>query len=149
MQKGIQQQGQHLCRKWQKLYLKKKNSKRYRLYPISELQSMAQISMKTPNPKCRLYWCLIELIDWRHSQSCWYFRTLLWTRAPLTFSMVHLPPSPPLPCVNNYRGTCIHTMCNKGGGWGDPGPRTDKHLPPSTFTGQLLRKADIEGLVSF
>jgi hypothetical protein len=23
------------------------------------------------------------------------------------------------------------------------GPQTDKHLPPSTFTGQFLRKADI------
>jgi hypothetical protein len=32
--------------------------------------------MKTPNPKCRLYWCLIEFIDWRFSQSCWYFRPL-------------------------------------------------------------------------
>ncbi len=27
-----------------------------------------QISMKTPNPKCRLYWCLIEFIDWRYSR---------------------------------------------------------------------------------
>ncbi len=27
------------------------------------------------------------------------------------------------------------------GGWGR-GPQTDKHLPPSTFTGQLLRKAE-------
>jgi hypothetical protein len=29
------------------------------------------------NPKCRLYWCLIEFPDWRYSQSCWYFRPLL------------------------------------------------------------------------
>jgi hypothetical protein len=35
--------------------------------------TMDQISIKTPNPKCRLYWCLIECIDWRYSQSCWYF----------------------------------------------------------------------------
>ncbi len=34
------------------------------------------ISIKTPNPKCRLYWCLIEFTDWRYSQSCWYFRPL-------------------------------------------------------------------------
>jgi hypothetical protein len=61
-----------------------------------------QISIRTPNPKRRLYWCLIEFIDWRYSQSCWYFRPLLWTSAPLTFSLVHLPPSP-LPCVNKYR----------------------------------------------
>ncbi len=35
------------------------------LFPI-----MDQISLKTPNPKCRRYWCLIEFIDWRYSQSC-------------------------------------------------------------------------------
>ncbi len=34
---------------------------------------MDQITIKTPNPKCRFYWCLIEFIDWRYSQSCWYF----------------------------------------------------------------------------
>jgi hypothetical protein len=28
--------------------------------------SMDQINIKTPNPKCRLYWCLIEFIDWRY-----------------------------------------------------------------------------------
>jgi hypothetical protein len=59
--------------------------------------SMDQISIKTPNHKCRLYWCSIEFIDWRHSQSCWYVRLRLWTSAPLTFSLVHLPP-PPLLC---------------------------------------------------
>jgi hypothetical protein len=32
---------------------------------------MDQISIKTTNPKCRLYWCFIEFIDWRYSQSCW------------------------------------------------------------------------------
>jgi hypothetical protein len=26
-------------------------------------KSMNQITIKTPNPKCRLYWCLIEFID--------------------------------------------------------------------------------------
>jgi hypothetical protein len=29
------------------------------------LLSMDQITIKTPNPKCRLYWCLIEFIEWR------------------------------------------------------------------------------------
>jgi hypothetical protein len=29
---------------------------------------------KDTNPKCRLYWCLREFIDWRFSQSCWHFR---------------------------------------------------------------------------
>jgi hypothetical protein len=26
---------------------------------------------------CRLYWYLIEFIDWRNSQACWYFGPLL------------------------------------------------------------------------
>ncbi len=34
---------------------------------------MDQITIKTPNPKCRLYWCIIEFIDWRDSQSCCIF----------------------------------------------------------------------------
>ncbi len=25
---------------------------------------MLLITIKTPTPKCRLYWCLIEFIDW-------------------------------------------------------------------------------------
>ncbi len=91
---------------------------------------MDQISIKTPNPKCRLYWRLIDFIDWRFSHSCWYFRPLLWTSAPLSFSLVHLPP-PPLPCVNKNRGTCIHTVCNRG--W-DRETQIDKHLPPSTLS---------------
>ncbi len=37
---------------------------------------MDQIDIKTPNPKCRLY-CLVEFINWRYSQSCWYFRPAL------------------------------------------------------------------------
>jgi hypothetical protein len=31
--------------------------------------SMEEGTLKTQNPKCRLYWCLIEFIDWRNSQS--------------------------------------------------------------------------------
>ncbi len=54
---------------------------------------------------------------------------------------------PPLPCENKYRGTCILTRCNGGGG--GRGPQTHKHLPPSTFTGLFLRKPDIYGLVSW
>jgi hypothetical protein len=76
--------------------------------------SMDQISIKTPNPKCRLYWCLIEFIDWGYSKSCWYFRPLWWTSAHLTFSLVHLPPPPPFP-VWIITGVCIHTVCNRRG----------------------------------
>ncbi len=58
---------------------------------------MDQISrLKTPNPKCRLYWCLLEFKDWRYSQSCWYFLPLLWTRATLSikpsFWLIYPPP---------------------------------------------------------
>jgi hypothetical protein len=28
---------------------------------------MDQISIKTPNPICRLHWCLIEFVEWRYS----------------------------------------------------------------------------------
>ncbi len=35
------------------------------------------ITIKAPNPKCRLYWCLIEFIDWRNSQLSWCFRPFL------------------------------------------------------------------------
>jgi len=36
--------------------------------------------------------------------------------------------------VNMVRGTCILTVCNVRG---DRGPQTDKHQPPSTFTGNF------------
>ncbi len=55
-------------------------------------------TIKTQHPKCRLYWCLMKFIDWRYSQSCWYFRPLLWTVAPLP--SLWPPPPPPLPKVN-------------------------------------------------
>ncbi len=111
---------------------------------------------------------LLEFIDWRCSQSCSYFRPLLWTSAPLTFSLAHL--SPPSLC----QSTVYHRQCVAG--WvlrcvgdrilqefntlyltrfrtykialplpnknlGGKEPQTDKHLPPSTFTGQFWRKA--------
>jgi hypothetical protein len=40
------------------------------LTPPSIPFSKDEGTMKTENPKCRLYWCLIEFIDWRYSQSC-------------------------------------------------------------------------------
>ncbi len=32
------------------------------------------INYKDPKTQCRLYWCLIEFIDWTYSQSRWNFR---------------------------------------------------------------------------
>ncbi len=95
------------------------------------MRQMDKLTIKTPNPKCRLYWCLIEFIDWRYSQSCWYFRPALWTIAPLTFSLVGLPL--PIPCVNTEQVYCIHLNCVcytvRGGEFGvigGEGPQTDK-----------------------
>ena len=34
-------------------------------YPQPTQPGMDQISIKTQNPACRLYWSLIEFIDWR------------------------------------------------------------------------------------
>ncbi len=77
---------------------------------------MDQITIKTPNPKCRLYWCFIEFADWRFCQSCWYFRPPLWNSVPLTFSWLTSPP-PLLPVWINT-GVCNYTVCNGGGGNG-------------------------------
>ncbi len=72
-------------------------------------ESMDQISIKTPNPKCRLYWCLIEFVDWKYVQSVMLvFSTPLVTYSvPLTFSLVHYPPPP---CVNKYRGMYSYSV---------------------------------------
>jgi hypothetical protein len=44
------------------------------------------INYKETKTKCRLYWYLIEFIDWRYYQSCfWYFRPNF---------LIHSPPSP-------------------------------------------------------
>ncbi len=102
------------------------NSVRLR-YELLRYLYLGPASCLTIDQICRLYWCLIDLIAWRYSQSCWYFRPLLWASVPLTFSVVHLPPPPP-PWVKKYMGTCKV----KGGG-GDRGPQTVKHLPPSAL----------------
>ncbi len=81
---------------------------------------MDQISIKTPNPKYHLYWCLLEFIDWRYSQSCLYFRPLFWTRAPLTFLLVHPPP----PHVNTV-STGVHA-----GAYPEGMHRMHVHPPP-------------------
>jgi hypothetical protein len=72
-------------------------------------QIIHQITIEITNPKCRLYWCLIEFIDWRYSQSCWYFRTLL--KRPSTFSPVHSPLTSLCEKVQFYT---LYTVCNEG-----------------------------------
>jgi hypothetical protein len=88
-----------------------------RKYSITGTTIMDHKTIKTPNPHCRLYCCLIEFVDWIYSQSWWYFRPIFWTSAPLTLSLVHLHPPPPFQ-VRISTGICIHTVCNGGGGLG-------------------------------
>ncbi len=57
------------------------------------------------------WWSLIEFIDCRYSQSCWYLRPLLWTVAPPP--SLWPPPPLPLPKVNVQY---IQTVCGCGGG---------------------------------
>ncbi len=68
------------------------------------------------------------------------FRPLLWASAPLTFSLVHLPPPLPPPFPEWIStGVCIHTVCNRGGGDGVIGglrQRNTCRQVPGTFTGQ-------------
>jgi hypothetical protein len=40
--------------------------KRGELQEEVSLYTMDQITTKTPKPICRLYWCLLEFIDWRY-----------------------------------------------------------------------------------
>jgi hypothetical protein len=80
----------------------------------TKLIPMDEGTIKTQNPKCRLYWCLIEFIDWRYSQSCWYFRPLC-ELVPL-YLLSDLPhPSP----TSQSKRTVYETVfgCG-GGGWG-------------------------------
>ncbi len=63
------------------------------------------------------------------------FSTRLCELLLLSPSLWFTSPSSPLPCVNKYTVTRIQCVRGCGGG---PGPRTDKHLPQSLFTGQFL-----------
>jgi hypothetical protein len=72
-----------------------------------------QITIKTTNHECRLYWCLTEFIDWRYSQLCCIFDPSC-KLAPLPSLQFT---SPPLLCVTKYRS--IHYIqCVTGGGGG-------------------------------
>ena len=78
--------------------------------------------------------CLSEFIDWRYSQSCWYFR----------WSFVNCCPSPlfsgstlPLPCVNKYT-VYTYTVCKGGGLVWSSGLRQIKTPAAKSFTGQFF-----------
>ncbi len=105
--------------------------------PVSD-PSHHGLNYKTPNPKCRLYWYLIEFIDWRYSQSYWYFRPALWNYCPYDLSGWLSPP----PFLNKYTVyTYTLIQCERWGVLGHRrggGIRQIKHLPPSPFTGKFF-----------
>ncbi len=74
------------------------------------------IKCRDTKTKCRLYWCLIELIDWIYSQLCWYFRPSF-----VNYCLCNLlsgstfPTRPPLPKV---KVQYMQTVCGWEGGGG-------------------------------
>jgi hypothetical protein len=75
----------------------------FELWSLS-IQPMDQITIKTPNPRCRLYWCLIELKEWRYTVShVGIFDPLVNYRSSYVFT-------------GSGTGVCIHTVRNEGGG---------------------------------
>ncbi len=104
---------------------------------------------KNTKTKCRLYWCLKELVDWRYSQSCWYFRPSprFVNYCPPPFSNLlsgQLYPPPPPPSLCEYSISILYTriQCSRGGEYGVMGgqgaSRQIKHLPQSPFTGKVF-----------
>jgi hypothetical protein len=95
---------------------------------------MDQISIKTPNPQCRLYWCLKEFMNWKveiQSVMLVFSTPLVNYSAPLTFSLVHVNPLPPPFPVWISTGVCIHTVCNGGGGRGSGS--SDRYTPVAKY----------------
>ncbi len=69
------------------------------------------INYKNTKTKCRIYWGLIEFIDWRYSHSCWHFRPSFVNCCPSNLlSSSPFTSPPPLPCV---KVQYIQTVC----GW--------------------------------
>jgi hypothetical protein len=55
-----------------------------------------QINYKGTKTECRLYYCLIEFIDWRYSESCWYFLPSFVNYGLSNLLYGSPPPPPPL-----------------------------------------------------
>ncbi len=72
------------------------------------------INYKDTKTKCRLYWYLIEFLDWRYSQSYWYFRPSFVNYWPSNL----LSGSPPLPPPSPKSKYSLYTQCLAGRGGG-------------------------------
>ncbi len=77
------------------------------------------INYKDTKTKCRLYWCLIEFIVWRNSESCWYFRPSFVNYCPA--NLLSGSPPPPIPLSQSQSTIyCTQTVCGFegiGGCW--------------------------------
>ncbi len=135
--------------------------------------SIDQITIKTPSPKCHLFWFIVIVYRLEiQSVMLVFFTPLLNLRHSTLFT--GSSPPPPFPLWIST-GICIYKVCDGGGGdrvvwiastgvvlwvfdqiqnlqsWfttpnknlDGEGTSADKHLPPSPFTGPNLRKGDI------
>ncbi len=66
-------------------------------------QEHGLFSCKDTKTKCRLYVCLIEFIDWRYSQSCWYFLPSFVNYCVPLYSNLLSGSPPPLPPSQSKR----------------------------------------------
>ncbi len=84
------------------------------------VHTIDQLTMKTPNPKCRLYWWLKEFLEWDTVSHVGIFDPSC-KLAPLY--LLSSSPPPPLPFVSKYRSIynihTFYTVCNRG--WGGDG----------------------------
>ncbi len=87
--------------------------------------------------KCRLYWFLIEFIDWKFSQSGWYFRPSFVNYCPSILLSGSTPPSPhpPFP-KSKYR---IYRQCVAVRGWGEVLSSVGDHILQEFTTLYLAR----------
>jgi hypothetical protein len=75
------------------------------------------INYKDTKTKCRLYWRLVEFIEWRYSQSCWYFRPNFEYYCPSNLLTGSSPPCPtPPPPLPKVKAQNIQTVAGIGEG---------------------------------
>ncbi len=86
---------------------------------LSVMVHYGLINYKDIKTKCRLYWCLIEFIDWRYSQSCWYFRPSFVNYLPANLLSGSPPPPPPPPPLPKGQST-VYTDSVRLGRGGSP-----------------------------
>ncbi len=88
------------------------------------------LKLLTCNGTLRHAFITVYFINWRYSQSCWYFRPSFVKCCPANLLSGSTVPPPPFPVLISILYTGIQCVKWGGGLWGS-GPQTDKHLPQS------------------